>query len=104
MQVEKQARIDGVGDIMEEVASEHVDPDAIEEEEDSDGQSRAHSKAQESLERDAAEAALLAKRRLRKLKPSGIVNSLFIDPDVSEDDENNVVKRMRAEEARRKGE
>lgn len=42
------------------------------------------------------------KRKLRKLKPSGCLTSMFIDPDVSEEeDENNVVARkMREEKAK----
>jgi len=47
----------------------------------------------------AAEIAAyeLLKRKKRKLKPSGCLTSLYIDPDVS-DDEDNVIKKMRKKE------
>ena len=38
------------------------------------------------------------KRRLRKLKPSGVQFSLYIAPDQSEDDDNNPIAKMRKKE------
>lgn len=62
----------------------------------------ARSKLPDENTEQAAARVMEYKRKLRKLKPSGCLTSMFIDPDVSEEeDENNVVARkMREEKAK----
>lgn len=103
---EKEDRIAGIGDIgVDEIVGSEVEDAIMEEDEEdkaSDGQSLAPSTVKNvQAESEEVQAAIEAaiKKRKRKLKQSGCLTAMYIDPDVS-DDEDDVIKRMRkAEEA-----
>ena len=79
---EKQARIEGVGDVKEESASELDEKENFEiaEEQDEEG-SMLGSGVSDDDRRGGGRMDEDFKKRLRKLKPSGVQFSLYIDPD-----------------------
>ena len=81
---EKQARIEGVGEVKEESASELDEKENFEiaEEEDEAGSQLKDSQFSGDGDRGPAiDDDKAFKKKLRKLKPSGVTFSLYIDPD-----------------------
>ena len=81
----------------EEKGDEEADEEEEEKDKASDGGAAVATSNKEEIWKEEAEAAAIKalKKRMRKLKPSGVVASLQVDPEVS-DEEDNVVARMKA--------
>lgn len=97
-------RIANVGDVDADDMMDGPEDAIIEEDEEdrgSDGKLEASAlNKKEDGESEEVRAAVEAflKKRKRKLKQSGCLMAMYIDPDVSDDDEDNPVKRMRKKE------
>ena len=96
MQVRKKEKETGEGAIKDDTESEMLGDDPFKSVHSSDEGSGEEDFGCESTDKSAMDA--YGNKIARKLKPSGVVTSILIDPDETSDEENDPVAKMRLKE------